>query len=244
MDEMFLNFYPKDVDLLVPTGTKRVGTNRKEDEKNGCTVAVSCEMFTSSMLPPFIVMDGKRDGYLAKRYEDWDGQAKVAFQQKHWMDQATAMDYLDWLSDLFEGERIGLIWDLAAAHKAEEVMQYAEEIGIVLSFIPAGLTSILQVCDLIINKALKAAFKRRYCEFKIKNDPGPGGKYIVARENVLEWIETATREIDSAQTSTSGIAAAFKKYGQDPRAKNADELQENRIYASLLENQTAVDLSD
>ncbi|KDO20540.1 hypothetical protein SPRG_13237 [Saprolegnia parasitica CBS 223.65] len=140
------------------------------------------------------------------------------------MDQDTAMDYLEWLSELYEGERIGLIWDLATAHKGEKVLKFAVELGIVVAFIPAGLTSILQVCDLIINKTLKAA--------------------AVPRESVLEWIETATREIDSIQAATKGIGAAFRKYGQDPRFKTAEELldglkvfQENCIYASLLDNQ-------
>ncbi|KAF0706933.1 hypothetical protein AaE_013873 [Aphanomyces astaci] len=111
----------------------------------------------------------------------------------HWMDQPTAMVYRDWLRDLYQHEKLRLIWDLAAAYNTEQVMKYAEELGIVVEFIPAGLTSILQVCDLIINKTLKAAFKHCYCEFKIKSDPGPGGKYSVTRESVLEWIETATR---------------------------------------------------
>jgi len=33
MDEMFLNYYPKEDRLIVPTNAKRVGVNRKEDEK-------------------------------------------------------------------------------------------------------------------------------------------------------------------------------------------------------------------
>ena len=251
MDEMFLNFYPKENHLIVPTNTKRVGANRKEDEKKGCTVVVSCEMFDSKILPPFVVMDGKPDGYLSRRYADWEGEAVVKFQAKHWMDNATALTYLDWLHSCFPNEKIGLIWDHAAAHKSDQILLHAREIGITVAFIPAGMTSILQVCDLVINKPLKAAFKRRYCAFKMRSDPGPGGKYKVERDDVLVWIEEATKELSRKLLVDRSIAGAFKKYGQDPRCEDIAELmdglqclQENRIYASLLENQAALDLEE
>jgi hypothetical protein len=81
MDEMFLNFYPKETHLIVPTGTKRVGANRKEDEKKGCTIAVSCEMFESQVMAPFVVMDGKPHGYLSKKYNEWDGASSIHFKR-------------------------------------------------------------------------------------------------------------------------------------------------------------------
>ena len=37
-DEMFLQFYPKESQLIAPSNVKRVGSNRSEDEKKGCTV--------------------------------------------------------------------------------------------------------------------------------------------------------------------------------------------------------------
>jgi DDE superfamily endonuclease len=251
MDEMFLNYYPKDTHLIVPVNTKRVGANRKEDAKKGCTVAVSCEMYSSELLAPFVVMDGTTDGYLARRYAHWCGNAEVKFQARHWMDGPVAITYLDWLKGCFPNDRIGLIWDFATAHKADDVLGHARELDITVAFIPAGLTSILQVCDLIVNKPIKAAFKRSYCAFKMRNDPGPGGKYVVDRDDVLVWIEEAMKEVNKSQAARNGIGHAFRKYGQDPRCEDTTELlecltslQENRIYASLLENQAALDLEE
>ncbi|OQR99394.1 hypothetical protein THRCLA_21848 [Thraustotheca clavata] len=115
----------------------------------------------------------------------------------------------------------------------------------------APLKEFGKTCSCCRGVTLKASFKRRYCEFNIRNDPGPGGKYKVQRGRILEWIEIATHDIDSAQAASQGFAAAFRKYGQDPRCESADELldwlkvlQENCIYASLIENLTAVDLSE
>ncbi len=248
MDEVFLNFHPKDTHLVAPINSKRIGSNRAEDAKKGCTIAVSCELMQSQLLAPFVIMDGKSDGYLARRYENWDGPAAIKFQSKHWMDTPTAIQYLDWLLMCYPGERIGLIWDFAAAHKAVDVIDHAAMLGITLAYIPGGLTSILQICDLYVNKPLKQSFKRMYCSWKMQNDPGPGGKYKVPRDNVIQWIEDSVRSFNQNQEDNKGIAHAFKKYGQDFRCEESldfvqhlSTFSENCIYSSLLENQTAVD---
>ena len=49
-DEMFLQFYPKETHFIAPTNVKRVGSNRAEDAKKGCTVMVACEMFNLKSL--------------------------------------------------------------------------------------------------------------------------------------------------------------------------------------------------
>ncbi|KAH9140485.1 hypothetical protein AeRB84_015290 [Aphanomyces euteiches] len=77
MDEMFLNYYPKESHVIAPINSKRIGSNRKEDEKAGCTVVAACEMFESQLLSPFLVMDGTHDGYLARRYHSWEGDAVI-----------------------------------------------------------------------------------------------------------------------------------------------------------------------
>ncbi|OQR81036.1 hypothetical protein ACHHYP_16833 [Achlya hypogyna] len=185
-----------------------VNSNRKEDEKRGCTLAVSCEMFASQLLAPFIVMDGKPHGYLAKRYLNWDGYASVHFQEKHWMDSHTAKKYLEQLSTCkcYPDECVGLILDHAAAHITDDVLVYSAKLGITIVFIPAGLTSILL-----------AAFKRSYCAYKMRCDPGSGGKYKVYRDDIVIWIEEATKEAHKKQLPTRGITEAFRRYGQDPR---------------------------
>ena len=248
MDEMFWNFYPKETHLIAPVNSKRVGTNRAEDAKKGCTIGVSCELFESEVLAPFVIMDGTNDGYLARRYSNWDGPAAVTFQAKHWMDNIKAIQYLDWLASCYPDHRIGLIWDFAAAHKSVQVLDHAATLGVTLGYIPAGLTSILQVCDLVLNKPLKQGFKKLYCAWKIRSDPGAGGKYNVPRDDVIHWMEDYVANINATQGSTQRVAPAFKSYGQDFRqdsgedfAKHLGTFEDISIYASLLQNQSAVD---
>lgn len=247
MDEMFINFYPKEKNLIAPINSKRVGSNRKEDSKKGCTVVVACEMFASQVIAPFVIMDGKPDGYLARRYSSWEGPSSVHFQENHWMDKNHAIMYLDWLKLCFPDDKIGLIWDHAAAHKSLEVLQHASTLDISVAFVPAGLTSVIQICDQIANKPLKQAFKRMYCAHKLRTDPGPGNKYSVHRDDILNWIEDATRDFNEKQGES--IASAFEMFGQDHRAGTNDKLtnylislRHNSIYGSLLDNQIALDM--
>lgn len=248
-DEMFLQFYPKETHLIAPTNASRVGSNRSEDGKKGCTIMVACEMFESKFVSPFLVMTGTRDGRLAQQFQNWDGCSKVTFQPKHWMDKQGSCIYLEWLSSCYHGEKIGLIWDAASSHFCEDVMEKAAALNIVLGAIPPGCTSLLQICDLIANKPIKQAFKKRYVSWKIRNDPGPGGKYKVDRKDVIIWLEEAVEEVDTKMSTTKQISKAFAQYGQDFRSQDQSELaeylakhEENGVYASLLSNQRALDL--
>ena len=63
-DEMFLQYYPKETHLIAPCNVERVGSNRAEDAKKGCTVMVACEMFQSQLIAPMVSMTGKAEGTL------------------------------------------------------------------------------------------------------------------------------------------------------------------------------------
>jgi hypothetical protein len=250
MDEMFLQFYPKETVLIAPKNSKRVGSNRSEDEKKGCTCVVSVEMFASQVLAPFVVMTGTVDGTLAKKYASWEGASCVNFNPTHWINKEMAKRYIDWLCSCFEEESIGLIWDSASSHTSEEVLQYAQEKGIAMGFIPGGLTSIMQVCDLVVNKPLKQRFKQLYTAYKLRNDPGAGKKVKVKRDDVLLWLEQAIGDFNEKNLEGRLLEKSFKKYGQDFRVDGFSEefkahlhsLSENTIYEALLNNQVALDL--
>ena len=131
-DEMFLVYYPKESHLIAPINSSRVGSNRSEDGKKGCTVMVACEMFTSQLMAPYLVMTGKRDGTLSRRFANWDGPSHVTFHPKHWMDKPGCIKYLDWVKSCYPNEKIGLIWDAATSHFSDEVVEKATELDIVL----------------------------------------------------------------------------------------------------------------
>ena len=59
MDEFFINFYCAGKSVLVPKGTKRVGSAQKlGNEKEGCTVVTTMMPEDSSVLKPTIMFTG------------------------------------------------------------------------------------------------------------------------------------------------------------------------------------------
>ena len=73
-------------------------------------------------------------------------------------------------------------------------------------------------------------------------------KYKVPRDDVIHWIEDSVANINASQGSTQRVARAIKSYGQDFRQVGAEDfaqhlgtLEDISIYASLLQNQSAVD---
>ena len=64
------------------------------------------------------------------------------------------------------------------AHHCDSVLEYAQQKGIDLCFIPPEMISLLQVCGSLCNKDLKNKFKKKYCNWKVSTDPGLVGDTV------------------------------------------------------------------
>jgi hypothetical protein len=63
---------------------------------------------------------------------------------------------------------------------------------------------------LIANKPIKQAFKKTYVSWKIRNNPGPSGKYRVEQRDI-----DSMEEVFQKLTPNSQTAKVFSMYGQD-----------------------------
>ena len=61
-DETFLKFHERSGTLLVPSGSKRVGSSATYDDKDGCTLMVTMDMISSQLLNPLIIFSGELGG--------------------------------------------------------------------------------------------------------------------------------------------------------------------------------------
>ena len=82
-NQTFVKFYCEDSDGIAPVGAQRVGKIIRCDGKQGCTVMLVVEMFSNTMLAPFIVLKGQTDKTLDKQWSTHKGFATVKFQPKH-----------------------------------------------------------------------------------------------------------------------------------------------------------------
>ena len=83
--------------------------------------------------------------------------AKVTFHHKHWFDKDNTIDYLEFLMVMYPNKKVGLIWNAATQHSTEKVLNFiAQHVDrLVMTELSGGLTSVIQVCDLVANKLLK-----------------------------------------------------------------------------------------
>jgi hypothetical protein len=259
-DETFLLFHPFGERLLAPTGVKRVGTAVQVDnEKWGATVMIACEYKTSCILPPMIIFTGV---YGAKLMTQWAAfeRAKVIFNETHWMTSNATIIYISYLISMSPGKRIGLIWDKHTSHYSDEVLQFIEKCNqdtttthIVLELVDEGLTPIIQVPDVAINKVFKSAVKNRYHQHRAKMPVSIGKKISISREQLVDFVLGAIEEINDQNNDNPIISDSFKKCGLNPWSKDnslkafvdhLDSLESNEILKAMLANQTALPLRD
>jgi hypothetical protein len=94
-----------------------------------------------STLPLFTIVQGKTA--LAERGLDLDPQGPHASTHSptRWMTVAAMLDWLEFLRNLPEfqhGRTIHLILDGYATHRCDNVLVMADELGVVIHFIPPG----------------------------------------------------------------------------------------------------------
>ena len=163
-DETFIRFHERNSRILVPSGEKRVGSAAKFNEKEGCTLMVTMDLLSSSLLRPFIIFTGKFGKNLMKQWQSYKDSI-VLFTSKHWMTAETNILYLRYIADLYKGRgmRVGLVYDHAPTHVCDEVEQALKDINadrpteeeLVVEFIDPCLTSIYQPPDVAVNRPLK-----------------------------------------------------------------------------------------
>ncbi|KAF1322338.1 hypothetical protein FI667_g11358, partial [Globisporangium splendens] len=272
-DEMFMNFYPQDERQSGVNRSSTDGENSSpslaspsttDDTKKGCTVMLSCELFSSMLLPPFIIMpsavsasaEGNDVDPLMKKYEAWitnGGHSEICFQSAHWTNVRSAKMYLDFIVAMYPRKQVGLIWDTASSHVNQEILDYMSALGITVGFIPPGLTSAMQVCDYVgAKKPIHDEIKEKFGNWKVAQSLIPvDGKFRADRSELITWIETAVAKVSESNCDWQ-IKKVFQRLGQDPRSSAVEvdtefldhlrALSSEMLTGALLETQVALDL--
>ena len=120
--------YPGKDKVLVPKGTKRVGSLVPvENDKKGVTLEVTASLLSSQLLPPFIIDTGS---FGADLMTSWSNYTKsiVIFNKSHWMTQYAFIIYLDWLLKMFPCQRSLLIIDRSKTHFGNIITDWLRQI--------------------------------------------------------------------------------------------------------------------
>lgn len=244
-DQTFVHFYSEVGKVLAPKGTKRVGGKIKANEKAGFTLMLGSELGSSQLVPPFIVFTGTKiseavrpEQTLAYKYKDWskgpNRTGVVTFQKKHWFDKDIFIMWLEWiLEQVFPGKKVGIIIDRAPCQDCPEVdahvKKWTEEGRLVLRYISGGLTPVLQVCDLTVNKDIKNLIKQGYYRWRSKfisaaRERGATGSVTLKMPitEMADIVEAAVKGFNQDERQRRSIEKTFRKAGQDPWCHDED----------------------
>lgn len=226
------------------------------DTKDGFTLMVTAELNSSTIKDGFCVFTGTKMDDAKNplstndfKYSTWrrDGHcnASIHHQAKHWFDGKITIRYLKFLCfELYKDTKVGLIWDHAPQHISNEVneyIKYLENLGLlVIMYVPKGLTSIMQVCDLVCNKLLKQFIKDEYYKWRreylmVKRreiKTANNGTFLRQRiklrvdtRSQITFIDNAIKKfnMNEVKADKQSIKDCFTKVGQNPWYDNDDD---------------------
>ena len=168
---------------------------------------------------------------------------------------------MKWLVSQFPpSDTLGLIWDAAPSHGDRRVKaclnNLEAERRLYVTAIPGGLTSILQVGDLVLNGPCKKFLRKKYLswqfsEIERRRNSGQGGRLTVKinRELLMSWCEMFVEDFNIKENSANILLPCLTKVGQNCFDMNMsafnswlESLNQNALYKSLLEAHTAFNL--
>ena len=170
------------------------------------------------------------------------------------MTQLTAVMFLTFLVNLFPGKTISLVWDRSHTHFGDFIDSWVENYNeeypsakLIKTFIEAGMTSVMEVCDICVNKPLKEHIRNAYWDTVTSGWPGWLEKDC-SREKDIKSLEKLYRDLlkthlwrsTTPMSKIGWISSEFRQCCQGPYCldrsafnKHLNSLSENAIYAQM-----------
>jgi hypothetical protein len=162
VDQTQMKHDPGRKETIWHKGDEEVAIDSPCDEKAGLTFCASVNA-AGEPGPCWLIARGLRDGCerrFRENFSDWIEKRMlfVRHQQNSWRGIEVTKQILDdfaaW-THVSEDDSIVLIWDCFSAQRNAGVREYAKSLGIIVLFIPAGMTGICQPLDLRLFGELK-----------------------------------------------------------------------------------------
>ena len=176
-------------------GKKTVHVVTQNQEKMRVSLLLSV-LADGTKLPPYIIFKGNNSSpiltkelsnlphiknkeiFFAFNINAWTtGQIVIDWLNKVWL------EYLKNFDSMFESL---LIIDKATTHENEEFKRACFNNDVTISYIPIGLTSILQPLDVSINNPFKDALRNEYTQYCIQKGLSNADK--VSRKQIIDFV--------------------------------------------------------
>ena len=220
MDQTPLPFILDDEKTYTDTNDKDVicKTGLSGLDKRQCTLQITIFADGVPRVKPLHIFRGKGMRITKKERESWDKRVSVTFQENAWCNEKVMLEWIrkDWAcfyTNKPTPSSTGkiLIADIHRGQQTDAVKALLVKAKTVLQNIPGGLTSYLQVVDVIVNKPLKESIRiQSEKHLNDNSDKYTSGKITASERRVLitNWCGNAWSRVDK-----DSIVRGFKKLG-------------------------------
>jgi hypothetical protein len=184
-------------------GTRTINMCTGTDDSKRCTDALTVTA-SGEMITTMVIYKGTRYGRIATReLRDHPQEMKYAMQPKAWFDEATMLDWVDYvLKPYVATAPVGIIpilfLDSFKVHLLGSVTNAIQGLGVELKIIPPGCTGLVQPIDVGINKPFKANMRKIYTEWLLEQDVDaaiPSASCLDVSAWILETVKGIKKEM-------------------------------------------------
>ena len=157
-------------------GADSVAINSMHDTKEGITVLATVNK-AGEKLPLWVLATGSTVRSENKFRQDKrirhiisSKKIEITHSASGWFTEQIAIKYVKWLSEKINGRNAYLIWDLHSSHQTPLVKKTLCDLGIGVSFVPAGQTGVWQPLDNKIFGNIKMRAQAKLDEMMAEKD--------------------------------------------------------------------------
>ena len=177
---------------------------RGSKTRTGDARATVCLSVTLSgkKLDPLIIFKGQPGKTNEKKAYSRNGQydegAQYCFQPAAWSDEQSMLKWIDrvlkpYLAKIRAGMSHVLLDDYNS-HKTPAVLAAIRKLNAIITILPGGSTSQIQVLDVGVNKPFKGNMKKKWVQFMVEQN---GHNDIdITREMLSKWIVEAFSQVE------------------------------------------------
>jgi len=169
---------------------------------------------TGAIIPRLVVLKGKK---VPRELEDLENNNLViTSSQNAWI---TEEGFLIWINRIWrpyssQFKRTLLVLDKFKVHQMASVTAELKKCNTDIVYIPSGMTSYLQPCDIYVNKPLKDQIRHRWHSYMVeqhKENPGKSTLHFInssleifykpTKDLIIQWIEEAVERLEFADNA-------------------------------------------
>lgn len=213
MDETAVFFETKTNQTVNPIGDRTIAIRCSNSNAKRMTICVACAS-DGTKLPLMFVLKGKPDGRIERSLCDELPEGTFGCcGDKGWMDERSCRLWFEkiWLPQVSTKEESLLLLDEFKCHMQKVFVNKLADAGSEVEFIPGGYTSVLQPCDVGINRPFKKHIREQYTRWAVENlkDVERSANVPVpSRKDVCLWAKQAWDAI-----SPDSIRRTFARIG-------------------------------